>query len=205
MKKILAIDDNTDILEAIGEMCELKNWKAYLASNVDAGVKIFESNDIDLVIIDYHMPIVNGITGVKKIRKRCKHVPILVLTVNEDQDLANSFLENGASDFALKPLKVPDLISRISVHLKYSEKAEQTSAETEYVKGINKKTLEKIKGSIMDSDTDLTMEEVSNRSGYAYQTVHRYISYLVETGLVEITHSSGRLGRPKNKYRWKKK
>ena len=45
-------------------------------------------------------------------------VPIIVFTIDESQEVADQFLQAGASDFALKPIKAPDIISRIKLHLR---------------------------------------------------------------------------------------
>jgi len=201
MKKILAIDDNKDILLGISEICRLKNWTAYLAQGVNEALEVLSANDIDLILIDYHMPIISGLVGVEKIRKINPRVPIIVLTIDEQQSLADAFIDAGASDFALKPIKVPDLISRIRVHLKYSESTkEQTVKKREYVKGINESTLNIIENFIRSRSPGITLDEVSEGTGYAYQTVHRYLTYLIENGEMDMTYSSGKKGRPKAKY-----
>ncbi len=205
MKNILSIDDNKDILIALGEICKLKGWKPYLANNVGEGLAIFKDENIDMVIIDYHMPIESGLVGVKKIRSISTEVPILVLTVDEDQTLADSFIEAGASDFALKPIKVPDLISRINVHLKYVQLNKPNKVHRKLVKGINNTTLEVIENYMKEINDELTINEVSKGTGYAYQTVHRYLNYLIEIDVVEISHSSGKKGRPTLLYRIVKK
>lgn len=201
MKTILAIDDNKDILHGISEICRLKSWKACVAEGVKSALDIIETNDIDLILIDYHMPIISGLVGVEKIRKINPYVPIIVLTIDEEQSLADAFMEAGASDFALKPIKVPDLISRISVHLKYSKSAKPIQKKKRaYVKGINESTLNVIESFIRLRGQGVTIDEVSLGTGYAYQTVHRYLTYLIENGEMDITYYSGKKGRPKAKY-----
>ena len=49
-------------------------------------------------------------------------VPIIVFTIDESQEVADQFLQAGASDFALKPIKAPDIISRIKLHLRLLER-----------------------------------------------------------------------------------
>lgn len=202
MKKILIIDDNEDILFAISEICEFKGWKAYTASNVEAGIDIFKAEDIDLVIIDYHMPVINGMIGVKLIRAMSENVPILVLTVEESQEVADEFILVGASDFALKPIKAPDLISRISVHLNFNYKPKESKPYKSYVKGISMTTLEIIENYMQRNLVKMTMSEISKGTGLAYQTVHRYLQHFIEHGVVEIQQDYGKVGRPKQYFYW---
>ncbi len=199
MKKILVIDDNEDILYALNEILTYKKWHAFLATSVQKGFEIFENEEIDLVIIDYHMPVVNGMAGVKKIRSLSKDVPIIVLTVEENQSVADEFIAIGASDFALKPIKAPDLLARLSVHLSKTKKTRKTY---KYAKGISQSTLRIIEEYMMKNELDMTINKISQQTGLAYQTVHRYLHYLVKENLVELDQSYGKIGRPKQYYKW---
>jgi hypothetical protein len=199
-KKILIIDDNKDILNGLGELCQLKNWEPYLATNVPDALVLFNTEEIDLVIIDYHMPMINGLIGVKKIRDISADVPIIVLTVDETQALADEFMLCGATDFALKPIKIPDFLARINVHLTYSKKSNKI--EQNYVKGVSIPTLESIEQFMKSADCDLTIDEIAEGTKYAYQTVNRYVNYLIEIKRAEVTQRCGKTGRPKLKYHW---
>ena len=66
-KKILAIDDNTDILYTLEQICRFQGWTPLLAESYDAAEKILEKNKPDLILVDYHMPGVDGIRAVREI------------------------------------------------------------------------------------------------------------------------------------------
>lgn len=194
---ILAIDDNIGILEGLGEICKIKSWRPFMAQDVKSGIEVLKENDIDLILIDYHMPIISGLVGVKMIRELNASIPIIVLTVDENQAIADAFLDAGASDFALKPIKVPDLISRIGVHLKYSKKTDDSIERVKLsIKGINHSTLEIIIKYMKSRGGEMTINDIAKGTGYAYQTVHRYLNSLIEIDYVKITHTTGRRGRP---------
>lgn len=205
MKKILAIDDNKDILFALSEIFKYKNWESVTASSVETGLKLFKENDIDLIIIDYHMPGINGLEGVKLLRQLSSKVPIIVLTVEESQDVADQFLDAGASDFALKPFKAPDLLARLMVHLRSEANRAGKTSESgfkEYTKGISLSTLEIIEEKMSKTGLKMTLGEIAEETGLAYQTVHRYINHLVEHGVVTSKQSYGKIGRPKQSFSW---
>ena len=140
-KKILIIDDDKEILFAMSAICEYRGWIPITAMNIKEAIDIFKVVNPDLVLIDYHLPVISGIEGVKKIRKINKTIPIIVLTVEEDQEVADKFSKVGASDFALKPVKAPDIISRIEVHLRYKDEL-NIEDSSEYIKGISQKTFD---------------------------------------------------------------
>ncbi len=198
MKKILVIDDNEDVLYALKEVMLYKNWIPYTADSVQMGVNIFRSEAIDLVLIDYHMPVEDGMLGVQKLRALSASVPIIVLTVDENQSIADAFINKGASDFALKPIKAPDLLSRLSVHLAMA--GEKNTSKC--VKGISPSTLIIIEEYMKKTEGEMTASQISEETALAYQTVHRYLRYLVEEKRVGIELRYGKVGRPTQYYVW---
>ena len=98
---ILCIDDNEDICFSLKTLFQTQGWNTVTAGNVRDGLAVFRQAHPQLVLIDYHMPGINGLEGVKLIRALSNGVPIIVLTIDENQEVANAFLEAGASDFAL--------------------------------------------------------------------------------------------------------
>ena len=149
------------------------------------------------------MPAINGLEVVKNIRKMDRTTPVLVLTVEESRDVADSFLAAGANDFALKPIKPVDLISRIRVHLNVGNAAPAPKQE-EYVKGINNQTLAIVESFLKYQDTPMTINEISENCGLAYQTTYRYLSHMVAQGTAEVYSEYGKQGRPRQKYRYKR-
>lgn len=117
---ILSIDDDPQICFALGELFKFQGWRAVSASDVASGLEAFRRYSPDIVLIDYHMPGVSGIEGVKLLRRQSSSVPIIVFTIDESQTVADTFLAAGASDFALKPIKAPDIVSRIRLHLRFA-------------------------------------------------------------------------------------
>lgn len=196
---ILIIDDNESVRFTLKEICEYGGWPAAEASNGKEGVEKFNEVHPDLVFVDYHMPEWDGIRTVRELRSLDRYVPIIVLTVDESLEVADKFFGAGASDFALKPIKAPDLISRIRVNLKMAKLQEEQ--ENAFVdKGINSATLSIIKKYLLQHKKPLTINEIQKELPVAYQTVHRYLNYLVEIGEVEVRSEYGKKGRPKNKY-----
>lgn len=207
--KILMIDDDEQILFALRAVFQFQGWQSVSAKDVPSGLELFRTQRPDLVLIDYHLPRVNGIRGVEMIREIDANVPIIVFTIDESQEVANRFIEAGASDFALKPIKVPDIISRIRLHIRLMESTQRpkkNQAENRHppVKGIGLATLELIEDAFGTDNEFLTVESISERTGLAYQTTYRYLQHMVSQCLVEVSQSYGKVGRPKQKYRLKK-
>ena len=202
MKKILIIDDSEEILFAISEFFRFKNWDVYTAENMEDGLKIVKNKKINIVIVDYHMPQINGVMGVKLIRMLDQDVPIIAMTIADDQETADEFFKAGVNDFAIKPIKMIDLYSRVNVHLKNrSSKDFQGSLRLrEHQKGISENTIILIEEKLKGLTEYITVEEISEKTGLAPQTVNKYMVYLTEREEVEIEVIYGKRGRPKNKY-----
>jgi two-component system response regulator DctR len=201
--KVIVIDDNHDILFTVKEICEFCDYTVFTADKGEVGYKLALVEKPDLIIIDYHMPGWDGLLTVKKIHQSMPDVAILVLTVDENQETAEEFLKAGATDFAVKPIKAPDLIARMKINLQLKAMQSQlvSNQEQEYIeKGISALTLDKIENFMREQSQPLTIQDVSTSVELSYKTVHRYIQYLVEINRVETIHQYGTIGRPKNRY-----
>ncbi|SKC56154.1 response regulator [Maledivibacter halophilus] len=204
--KIVVIDDEEDILFTIKEICEFSGYEAYTADSGEEGIKLVKEIRPKLVIVDYHMPGLNGLTTVKRLKELVPELVILVLTVDERQEISDKFMAVGATDFAIKPIKAPDLIARIKVNLHIYDMHRELNEKRERVyleKGISVATLNLIKDYIKKQDRDVTISDITKGLHLAYQTVHRYLQYMLEQEQLEIIHIYGKLGRPKNRYRLK--
>lgn len=217
-KKILVVDDDKEILFAMSAICEYQGWIPIKASNVNQAIEKCKQENPDIILMDYHLPVISGIEGVKRIRGLDKDIPIIVLTVEEDQKVADRFMEVGASDFALKPIKAPDIISRINVHIRLKKTIEDSNKDQadkedlneelnkediEYTKGIAKGTLEKIIRYMNKTDSYSSINIIADGTGLAYQTVHRYLQHIENQGIVDVSYKYGKVGRPKKRYKLK--
>lgn len=204
--KIVLIDDEEDILFILKEICEYCGYEAYTANNGEEGLELVNKVKPKLVIVDYHMPGLNGLMTVKKLRTSMPLLAIMVLTVDERQEISDKFMAVGATDFAIKPIKAPDLISRIKVNLHICEVQAKLNEKHERIyleKGISGATLELIKDYIKSQGKEVTIGDITKGVHLAYQTVHRYVQYMIEQDELEIVHIYGKLGRPKNRYKLK--
>ncbi len=197
---ILIVDDNEDIRFTLKEICAYAGWGVVEASTGKQAVELFKTIEPDLVLLDYHMPDWDGIKTTKELRKHSSRIPIIILTVDERQEIANTFLHAEATDYALKPIKAPDLISRIRINLKVGKLI--GDKENVFVdKGISQSTLNSIKSFLIQQEAPSSINEIQQSLPIAYQTVHRYLNYLESKGEVETISQYGKQGRPTNKYK----
>lgn len=194
---ILILDDSPEILYTLEQICLFQKWQPLLAQNFEKALEFIKSSSIDLIIVDYHMPDINGIQAVKKIRGILPNIPILVLTIEEQETVVNKFLEVGADDYALKPIRTPDLIARIKMHLKYSERRKYYE---DNVKGINPVTLDIVLQFFQTTDGFHSVEEIEEQTGIKRKTLYRYLRQLLLEHKIEEQLVYQKVGRPKTLY-----
>ncbi|WP_079477751.1 response regulator [Halobacillus salinus] len=202
--KILIIDNDESLRYMLTEFCKHANWESDTAENGRQGVDKFLQGAYDVILVDYHMPEMDGLQTVREIRKHNENIPILVLTVDERQEVADRFIEEGATDFALKPVKAPDLISRIRLHVQIANMKHVKKEEEDVftAKGISKGTLQQIAEFLKKNRDPYPVDAISKEIGLAYPTVYRYLMYLLEEGKVKQVVSHQKIGRPKKLYKW---
>lgn len=199
---ILAIDDDTDILYTLEAIGKTMGWKVYTEPDSEKAVTTMIQCTPDIILIDYHMPKQDGLSTVKAIRNHDRLVPILVLTVDERQEIADQFLMAGASDFANKPIKVADLAARIAVHMRLAERP-QSSPESPFCeKGINGATLSLVRAACQQAQGPFLIEDIVEVTGLAYQTAFRYLQYLQTRKELVATSDYGKVGRPRKRYQY---
>ncbi|MCK5674785.1 MAG: response regulator [Spirochaetales bacterium] len=75
------------------------------AEDGEAGVKMVLQEKPNMVILDYVMPKMNGLSALKEIKKRFPKIPIIMQTSESDRDLAVKLIKEGAADYIVKPLE----------------------------------------------------------------------------------------------------
>lgn len=117
--RVLSIDDNQTnllIVESYAKMLQL-NIESFL--DPQEALNKIETQEYDLVIVDYMMPDINGLEFIKTFRETNKETPIIMLTaVGDDMKLQIDALELGANDFLSKPINAPAFKARIINMLK---------------------------------------------------------------------------------------
>ena len=108
MATILIIDDqltSRQILQQLVSTIESSNTVDAFANPVKA-LEWSSTNPVDLILVDYKMPEMNGVEFIRKFRSHpaSSHVPVIMVTSIEDKDVRYEALEAGATDFLMKPV-----------------------------------------------------------------------------------------------------
>ncbi|WP_294302118.1 response regulator [uncultured Chryseobacterium sp.] len=115
IKKALVVDDNEANRIILQHMLAYKNIESKLAANGMEALQILLSGErFDIILMDYHMPVISGLETIEKIKalfsKQDETSPLVVLhTSSEEHDVINSFRQEENSYFLLKPIKSEEL------------------------------------------------------------------------------------------------
>jgi len=118
--KVLLIEDNPSDTLLIRKMLENPKVSSFQLESTDSlskGLKYLSENDIDAILLDLSLPDSSGIDTYERVRIHAPHIPVVVLTGNNDEELAGNTLRNGAQDYLIKGRINADLVKR---SLRYS-------------------------------------------------------------------------------------
>ncbi|MDH5360113.1 MAG: ATP-binding protein [Gammaproteobacteria bacterium] len=106
MKKILLVEDNPVNQMVASAMLEKMGYEVVVATNGQLGVEAMKSQSIDLVLMDLHMPIMDGYEATRQIREMGSSVPILAMTADAGMADKENCLAAGMDDHLPKPIKM---------------------------------------------------------------------------------------------------
>lgn len=104
--QILAVDDDVSILYTLTAIADLAGWQLWTAASGQEALAAYFAHNPDLVIVDCHMPRMDGVTLVTKLRAMDGNVPIVILTVDDRHELAAQFGPQEQQTLLLNPLKL---------------------------------------------------------------------------------------------------
>lgn len=111
--KILLAEDDRNLGTVLKAYLDAKGHDTILAMDGEEALKAFYQEDFDFCILDVMMPLKDGFTVAKQIRKSNKSVPILFLTAkSQSQDIISGF-NAGGDDYITKPFSMEELMARI--------------------------------------------------------------------------------------------
>ena len=124
MTRILAVDDEPQILRALATNLRARGYEVELAPTGEAALAVAARKHPDLVILDLGLP---GIDGVEVIRglRGWTSVPIIVLSVREAERDKVAALDAGADDYVTKPFGMDELLARLRAALRRAAPAEE--------------------------------------------------------------------------------
>lgn len=126
MKKtrILIVDDDPDIRDILKLTLAEEDYEIIEAENGEAALKAAQSKSPDLIIMDYKMPYLDGREACRRLKKDIllRHLPIIMLTGKGDITDKVEGIDAGADDYMVKPFEPKELLARIRMIIRRTER-----------------------------------------------------------------------------------
>lgn len=156
---VLVVDDEKPLREFVRRNLEARHYKVLTATNGLEALAIFNTEKIDLVILDLMMPHLDGLETTRRIRRVSSEIPIIILTaLGEESDKVQAF-DLGADDYLTKPFGVGELLGRIKAVLRRSRWIEPASSSERIVRGFFRVDMERHLVTVRENPLDLTPTE----------------------------------------------
>jgi two-component system response regulator AtoC len=123
--KLLLIDDEDVIHKSVGIFLEKVGYHVLEARDGEEGLKIFQSERVDIVISDIKMPGMGGLDLLNAIVQEGQETEVILMTGHGDVDMAVEALRNGAFDFFRKPVVLDELLACLQRTRIYREMREE--------------------------------------------------------------------------------
>ncbi len=145
--KILVVDDDKEIAEAISKLLELNNFNVFKAYDGVQALKFVRESEVDLIIMDVMMPNLDGMSTLKILREE-NNIPVIMLSAkSEDYDKVLG-LQVGADDYIVKPYNPQELVARVNATIRrYMFLGSKNTEE------LNSEYIFKTGGLILDTQT----------------------------------------------------
>jgi len=122
LRKILVVDDEPQITRVLRSSLASNGYEVQIAEDGVAALEKMAKWSPDMVITDLAMPRMDGVALCTEIRTH-SDVPILVLSVRDQEDSKIKALDAGADDYVTKPFSIQELLARVRAHMRRQKSA----------------------------------------------------------------------------------
>lgn len=155
---VLVVDDEQPLRDFVRRNLEIRGYRVLTAANGLEGLALFNTDYIDLVIMDVMMPRMDGLEAIRRIRE-ASTVPVIVLSaLGEEPDKVKA-LNIGADDYLAKPFGVTELLARVQAVMRRSHWVPSPKAEDRVIKGELVADLQAHQVTLRGEPVDLTPTE----------------------------------------------
>lgn len=127
MRRILLVEDEEHILQALQLNLEMDGYQTVTATNGTEAIRLFREQKFDLVILDIMLPEMDGLMVCEHIRLHNTEVPVLFLSAKNTPADRIQGLRKGADDYLTKPFDLEELLIRVKKLIDKSERIQQVT------------------------------------------------------------------------------
>lgn len=120
--RILTVEDDNDLSEALATTLQEEGFAVDVANDGQEGNFLCQNEAYDLVILDWRLPLMDGITILRNFRQKNTKTPVLILTGKNAEEDKVEGLNAGADDYLTKPFSIKELKARVLALIRRSHK-----------------------------------------------------------------------------------
>jgi two-component system KDP operon response regulator KdpE len=155
---VLIVDDEKPLRDFVRRNLEVRSFTALTAANGLEALAVFNTHNVDLVILDVMMPRIDGLETIRRIRQNSL-VPIIVLSaLGEESDKIRA-LNLGADDYLTKPFGVGELLARVQAVMRRARWADPPTRQGRLARGEIQVDLERHEVIVRGQHIELTPTE----------------------------------------------
>ncbi|MEI7848275.1 MAG: response regulator transcription factor [Chloroflexota bacterium] len=156
MHTILVVDDDQKLLKMLQRTLVYENLNVLTAGNGEEALPIVDQHKPDLIIVDWMMPKMDGVTFIRHLRADSNKTMVLMLTARDAIENRVDGLESGADDYLVKPFAPAELVARVHALLRRIEPKLESQAVSYLDVSLDPVTREARRG---DTNLSLTLTE----------------------------------------------
>lgn len=217
-KKILIVEDDPMVALINKRFLENMGFKNILGpvQTEEEIIKVLDKENIDLILLDVYLPKKNGIDILKSLRYKKYLTDVIMITAANSVEEVKRAFAYGVTDYLAKPFEFERFEEAIN---KYKQKnnllnkrealsqqdidviSKSLEEKIELPKGLNQKTLDRIMEFLKENQGKVwTLREIAYELKISNVTIKKYMDYLEDVKKVNVTLTSGNVGRPEYKY-----
>ncbi len=226
MYKVIIIEDDPMVASINKQYVELTpsfQVEGIFKSGIPA-LQYLKNSDVDLIILDYYTPLMNGDEFIDQLHAAGKIPSIIMVTSANDAETVHKLISRGVIDYLVKPFEYERFkaaLKRFAIRQgeleasvsdlrqnqidRFFSGTDTSAKEAPLTKGLNRQTLSMIRTFLIENpDSVWSSEQISEQIHLSRITARRYLNYLVEIGELVSTIDYQTGGRPSIKYRYVK-
>ncbi|EOU1110775.1 TPA: response regulator [Clostridium perfringens] len=217
-KKILIVEDDPMVALINKRFLENMGFKDILGpvQTEEEIIQLLDKENIDLILLDVYLPKKNGIDILKSLRYKKYLTDVIMITAANSVEEVKRAFAYGVTDYLVKPFEFERFEEAIN---KYKQKnnllnkrealsqqdidviSKSLEEKIELPKGLNQKTLDRIMEFLKENQGKVwTLREIAYELKISNVTIKKYMDYLEDVKKVNVTLTSGNVGRPEYKY-----
>ncbi len=208
---VLVVDDDVANLRMAIRILGAKNMRVSCVKSGDEAVKFLQGNRPELILLDIHMPVMDGFDTLKSIRENtpASDIPVIFLTADDDNEMETRGLKAGAMDFIRKPFLPEAFLMRVrhtielvrlqtDLEKEVEEKTKKISEQHEKLKRLSGQIVMALSGAIDAKDTYTNghstrvadySREIARRAGLSEEAQD-------DIHMMGLLHDVGKIGIP---------